>query len=388
MDPKAILLRALSTPYEAIDPRVIDFAGQSTSVQPVRPFLDQFRARLESAGGASLCAVLEEWLVPDRRFDTAWDPIFGTVRRLLRDKTTEDLERHAATLGLKLHAEGFIEGEWRLSLGRQHRLLWGTWLLPPAEEVAVRARSNEVSLDLRLGDTIRSVEGWRFGEKWVLDGVEPLATIEDPRFPVAFLPPSLLVGSEYDVIRANVSTDVPDTFRAAWSEALTLLSQHAPMFSPWVKRFIRNIILLRNEDGSLRSNSYPDLPGQIQMSMSGNPAAIAEMLIHEACHQHFFLANRFGPVHDGSDDTLYWSPVQQRGRHIRYILFAYHAFANVVLYYRACRAAGIEPRDGFYEREEPQLLPQLKELERPLRESPALTPLGRNLFEPLSTRIH
>ncbi|WP_395853503.1 aKG-HExxH-type peptide beta-hydroxylase [Cystobacter fuscus] len=387
MDPKVLLLRALSTPYEVIDSRVIDFASHSTSVQPIRPFLEQHRARLEAAGGAGLCELLGEWLKPERRLETVWDPVFGDLRRVHRDKVTEALERHAALLGLKLQAEGFVEGEWSLSLGGEHRLRWGTWLLPPADGLSVRARTNEVCLELRLGGTTRRVEGRRSEGKWVLDGAEALATIDDPRLSVAFLPASVLIGPEYDSIRSLVATEVPDAFRKAWSEALDLLAQHAPRFSAWVKRFIRHIIPLR-EDGTLRSNSYPDLPGQLQMSLSTNPAAIAEMLIHESCHQHFFLANRFGPVHDGTDDTLYWSPVQQRGRHLRYILFAYHAFANVVLYYRACRAAGIEPRDGFYEREEPQLLPQLEELEKPLRESPALTALGRNLFEPLRSRIH
>jgi hypothetical protein len=65
---------------------------------------------------------------------------------------------------------------------------------------------------------------------------------------------------------------------------------------------------------------------------------------------------------------------------------AYHAFANVILFRRACAAQGVD--DGRSWREnEPALLADLEVLDAPLRSSSALTVLGRALYEPLRERV-
>jgi HEXXH motif-containing protein len=69
------------------------------------------------------------------------------------------------------------------------------------------------------------------------------------------------------------------------------------------------------------------------------------------------------------------------------ILLAYHAFANVVLYYRACRSRGMEMLANLCEREQ-QVRQVVAQLEQPLRQTTALTSLGRALWEPLVAQVH
>ena len=114
--------------------------------------------------------------------------------------------------------------------------------------------------------------------------------------------------------------------------------------------------------------------------------ALAEMLVHEATHQYMYILCRLGDIDDGSDPKLYYSPVRRMERPLWAIVLAYHAFANVLLLYRLCRQSGIED-DGYCSRHEALLVPQLRELERVLTQTNALTEIGRGLVEPLSERI-
>jgi len=67
-------------------------------------------------------------------------------------------------------------------------------------------------------------------------------------------------------------------------------------------------------------------------------------------------------------------------------LLAYHAFANVLLFYRECRSHGVGDPE-FCELQEREYQRCLEALQRPLHTTRALTPLGRALFEPLAARL-
>jgi HEXXH motif-containing protein len=123
------------------------------------------------------------------------------------------------------------------------------------------------------------------------------------------------------------------------------------------------------------------------MSVGSNPLALAEMLIHEATHQYYHLLTRVAPVHDGSDDNLYYSPVKRRGRPLPFILLAYHAFGNVLLFTRACIQAGVPDPQQYLRKNEAELVPQLQQLEEGLRQTRALTPAGLALWRGLADRI-
>jgi HEXXH motif-containing protein len=68
------------------------------------------------------------------------------------------------------------------------------------------------------------------------------------------------------------------------------------------------------------------------------------------------------------------------------ILAGYHAFGNVLDFYRRCRAAGL-PNETECERQERLLGGWLQELVQPLADNPALTATGRGLVDPLRERL-
>ncbi|HEX5707813.1 MAG TPA: HEXXH motif-containing putative peptide modification protein, partial [Pyrinomonadaceae bacterium] len=111
------------------------------------------------------------------------------------------------------------------------------------------------------------------------------------------------------------------------------------------------------------------------------------MLVHESSHLYLHLLCRLGPINDGTDKTLYYSPAVRRPRPLERILVAYHAFANMSLLYRLCMEVGIDD-EGYCALNQEKTLPQLEQLEAPLLDNPALTPIGRALFEPLYRRLH
>jgi HEXXH motif-containing protein len=126
--------------------------------------------------------------------------------------------------------------------------------------------------------------------------------------------------------------------------------------------------------------------GFSHFSAYSNAAALAELLIHEAAHQYFNVLCLLGPFDDGTDQTLYHSSAVGRPRPLDRIGVAYHAFANVMIYYRECVAKGIQD-DGWCARHIESWTEGLRVLEQPLRGNPALTDIGKALCEPLIERV-
>ncbi len=127
-------------------------------------------------------------------------------------------------------------------------------------------------------------------------------------------------------------------------------------------------------------------PGIVLVSWSADPVEVAEMLVHESSHQYFHLLSRLGKVDDGSDEGEYFSPAVQRSRPLSRILIGYHAFANVLLFYRALLRNGFTD-DPHCRATETRLCHDVELLELPLRDNPALTQIGRDLTQPLMEQV-
>ena len=123
----------------------------------------------------------------------------------------------------------------------------------------------------------------------------------------------------------------------------------------------------------------------IYFSVDCPAVAIAEILVHEASHQYYFLSARYGSLLNGPDRP-YFSPIKETKRPLSMILLAYHAFANVMLFYRLCRRNGLGDND-YCRANEAQLAPQLAVLQDTLSRSKALSPLGQALWKPVAARL-
>lgn len=168
--------------------------------------------------------------------------------------------------------------------------------------------------------------------------------------------------------------------------ALDLLRCDCEPQYDWVRSVIRRVGFLDAPEGNLSSSSSPALYGTIGITAFQDPVSIAEMLVHEASHQHFFIAKRLGQIHDGTDDTLHFSPMAGKRRPLEPLLLAFHALGNMALMY----ASLAKRQDGFgaySARRLQEVLAQANDLGQTIAGNAALTALGSGLFHPLHSQI-
>jgi HEXXH motif-containing protein len=146
------------------------------------------------------------------------------------------------------------------------------------------------------------------------------------------------------------------------------------------------MFLIQPQVRHIQSGSIAKYFGVIHVSASPSVPAIAELLVHEASHQYFHLLCLLEAFDDGSDANLYYSPAVRTDRPLERIGVAYHAFANILLFYDSCLTSGIDD-GGYCRRNREALSPDVARLEAPLRGSDALTSVGRALSEPLMERL-
>jgi HEXXH motif-containing protein len=171
---------------------------------------------------------------------------------------------------------------------------------------------------------------------------------------------------------------------------LALIQLGSPVYMNWIARLTRTLIGLRISHGSQNSTTSFLAPSVIAMGTQNDPVLTAETLVHEATHQYLYAISRLGRLETGTDVTLYYSPFKKTGRPLFYIILTYHAFGNVLLFYRALRNNGVllpQSRQDVDLRVA-DLEKDLKVLENALRGSRALTEIGKDLWEPVCAQIH
>ncbi|GLV55779.1 hypothetical protein KDH_26230 [Dictyobacter sp. S3.2.2.5] len=384
------LYQGFSCPQENFSNDFLEIITVTYAQELCRRFLARFGADLQRRS-SGLLAFFEAWLEHEKAtFDTVWNLAFGEVKQALISGSQNDYVRTAAALALQLQysSNNQLTNEWSLQLTTPTRLKWGRWLLPTADWLTVSSKSRQVTIRLRYQGEEKQVTFRRDNEGWNGEDAEQLPQINTGQRRIDVLHLNALNYSTFDDIICNLAQNpTPDEVPDRCQAAIMLLRDHADIYLPWVECVVRYIIPLQSKNDFVFSGSYADRPGVVTISFPAPLAALAEMLVHEATHQYFHLLSCVGDVDDGSDSTLYYSPIKQRGRPIRAILLAYHAFANVLLFYRLCQEKGLSD-DGYCYQQEKNLLPQLKQLEDSLHTTRALTPLGLALWKPLAERVH
>jgi HEXXH motif-containing protein len=189
---------------------------------------------------------------------------------------------------------------------------------------------------------------------------------------------------------AEVESHIRGDFVNACQCAIEVMTKYAPSYSEWVRRVVRYIVVLQRQgdgDYNYSGSSSGDF-GLIHVCASPDPVGLAETLVHEAAHQHYYILCRLGSVDDGTDQNAYYSPLVDTTRRIDRILLAYHAVGNIILLARQLRESGAPQSATFSERQENRLFEELRQLEEPLRGNSALTPIGRAILDPLMEHVH
>jgi HEXXH motif-containing protein len=377
--------RGFACPHEQLDTALVDDIATTYASAYAGIFVERFGSDLERAS-SGLLPLLGAWAARESSFDEIWETSLGYMRRVVLDDDLPRALQHSAAAALRLNALG-EEGEWQITLAEPARLRLERWLLPRARSISTRAENGEIEIETTDADSPPCrVRFERHGESWQVEGADRLPAGRYAGCDVTLLPQAALDGLHFggEISLSRLSTD---QIMAKIAKSIWLLRDYAPEYLPWTRHVLRAVVPLHAQLSEIRSGSDTDKPGVIQASFPIRTVALAETWVHECSHQYFQILTRVGPVVDGTDPTLYYSPVRQTGRPLDKILLAYHAFANVLLFYRSCAETGMHDPNGYLEINELRLIPQLRQLEEPLRSTRGLTELGSALWEPLGERI-
>jgi hypothetical protein len=325
--------------------------------------------------------MLRNWAASPADFEIAWNPVFGFVR-------SEVSPVHSAVaLALHLNSHG-VNGEWNAHLEEPARFLCGSVLLPPTVELSTFRKGGLSFLKFvtRSGTPTPFCLDELLGGHLALKGACDLFTTRMESYNLSVLKRSAIgalppISTPFEFTGHPMSSCIE-----ACREAIEVLRTHANPYLIWVDRVMRYVLPVHSPAGFLRSASEWGLPGVVQMSFPATAVSLAEMLVHESSHQYFHMVQRYERTHDANDTRLYYSPLKGTGRPAEMILLGFHAFANVVLFYRACLDNGFSDEDNCRAQER-RHLSDLKTLAEQLRTMDSLTASGRRLWEPLAARL-
>jgi len=400
--------RGFAAPYEAFDFDALEALAVNYQRRVVQTLLSRFGALLE-ARGDGVSNLLSEWIDSPSDFEEIFDSSFGKIGELLkgrRERLGDFDERHygevlglptlvpmrgddpevlerAAGLALRM-VECGLPGDFSLAIGEPTRLRWAGWLLPPADALSVESDAAHATITLRCEGSVRTFEfestdaGWSGSAETLL----PTAKLVDRSLQI--------ISPEWSCPRDYLRTRLRDDELPAAIELVEaagrVVGSYAPAYVGWVERVLRHLIPTRTPNDVIASGTSGHRPGLLYLGWPMPVSVAAELLVHEAAHHHFWLASSYGAVEQGGGDELSFSVYVRQQRNLRTMLMTYHAFANVVLFYRACRAHGF--RDAVADGREAEFSGQLAHYEKILAASKCLTPLGRALWEPLAELAH
>lgn len=385
MDNLRRFYRGFSCPGEKLDEAFLEFITVEYARETVRRFLAKHKVEF-SVSAADLASFLENWLNKETTYETVWDLAFGECAKSMFGGNHTDPVGLGTSIGLRISSCGCTV-DWHVNQQSGARFIWGRGLLPPCERIRVSGNSCRVVTRAQSPAKGREIVFRRQGKGSHTSKLDRFPSVSTDRGHISFLVRPALVSPEFEEDRPKVSSISHPDLVASLGAALELLRNQAPAYLGWVQRVVRYIIPTQSSHVKIiESGSSNRRPGVLNISFPAKPAACAEMLVHEASHQYLYLLERLGPVEDGSDPNLYFSPIKQCGRPIRAILLAFHAFANVLLFYRMCRESDLSD-GGYWATQEAQLRPQVDELAKALSMTRALTARGEALWQPVAERI-
>jgi len=173
-----------------------------------------------------------------------------------------------------------------------------------------------------------------------------------------------------------------EDFASALADAFRLIDTYTPEYADWVGRALKGLAVFVKDDGTGKhvSGSSTIQPGVITVTMPIRHVALAETLVHECAHQYYHLLKYCYPFHDGTDDTLYVSPLKKNKRPLEMILLAFHASSHMAFFHKrlAENDRYADCMEVYHEKRQAVL-----DLEKALNTTHALTETGKELRDTL-----
>jgi len=249
----------------------------------------------------------------------------------------------------------------------------------------VRSDGRQVRIDYTGPDASGSIEMSSADGRWALDAPAPvvqLAAVRRHGVGFTILTRDALTMRDYEDLLERACEQVDPRMLQVFDAALDLAATYAPQYLRWVERTVHQMFLIAPNPGRVESGSVEHYLGLVHLTEHPEPLPVAELLAHEATHQYMNVLAKLEPLDDGSDERLYWSPAVQARRPVAKIVAAFHAFGNVLLFYRTCREAGLA-NGAECLRQERLLGGWMDDLVPPIQDNPALTATGNALCRPL-----
>jgi HEXXH motif-containing protein len=374
--------RGFANPFEPLDDDFLEAVCVLHARELVGRFLDRFREKLrERAEG--LDSALERWLAAEATFDDVWDPAFGRLRLCLEGRESPDVVGSAAAAALRI-AERGGGADWEARLPSATRLRIGQLLLPPGDRLGVSADKRRIALRVSRGRRTRTWTLPRRSDDGAVNagGLDTLSSTDAEGVRIVILREEVL-GAD-PTVEAVPLDGAPDSIVLPLNAAIHLIASHSAPYLSWIRRVVRQILPLRDDPSMMRSSTAAWRSGLVYSANRPDPATLAEILVHEGSHQYLFILNRLGPLDDGSDPNLYYSPVNRTMRPLGMVVVAYHALANITLFCRECPSgSALRPRQI-----EKTFLEAINAYEDILCRSRSLTAVGTALWRPLYERLH
>jgi HEXXH motif-containing protein len=373
--------QACCQPPKAGNASVVDTAVSEHARIYTELFLERHRVAIGSRS-EGIVDCIETWLNSRMRFEVTWNPVFGLVREATLRPVLDPLAV-SALLCLHLNARGF-GGDFEADFATPVHLRWSNAVLPRTRRIRIQTAGDRSFVTLHRNSKSRfALSHGKSRRAWEATQCHLFPAVQLDERNRCLVVPHEPGNHGFETGRAAGSLDAE---RRCVAAAIELLRQSTPRYARWVSRVVRELVVLRTPAGILSSCSNAEWPGKIQMSLPRQAAEVAEMLVHEGSHQYFHIVQMADAVCDEDDNRLYYSPVKGTERPIEMILLAFHAFANVALFYKACMAKGLDDT-GYCRKNLARHLPELDDLKRHLETCDSLTPAGRLLWKPLAELV-
>lgn len=318
--------------------------------------------------------------------DLGFAPEYGRAIQILE---TENLGASVAQFALALHEAGFCD-EWSLKDLNPGLVSFAGHSILVKSFLSVKSSKDQVNIETASSAGPIHFEFARIEGVWTMAGSElqPNVKIRNRSIPVFIGPnahPTNLWFAATDVPCVSDPLVVTCTIQ----EAIDLLVEHVPIYGPWVERSLKRLAIVEGiEENFEVSRSDTSLPGLVHISHPTDLAGIAEALVHECSHQHYHLLQFIDPLVNGKDEKLYPSPVKLAERSLERLLIAFHAVANMWVFFQRLVPSISDRRVrqnsmGRIQKIEAMIPTLLK----PLRETDGLTDAGRAIFEPLAEQL-
>jgi HEXXH motif-containing protein len=289
-------------------------------------------ARGEGADPALVEALLQVRDAPAHVRPT-WAPSIGAGMAVRSDLSGRSAAGAAVQVLLDF-VEAAEDVKCRVELVAPTRLRADPVVLPPTMIVAVDWRPPRLTLDTGSIAVELAIDG---GDRRLTDVCGPTADVTwiEPAGDLRLVHDCL--GGCFPPLDDGGDRPGAGPLAAELTEAGRCLEASGTGYASWVAAMVRYVVPVTRPPGGYVSGSTSEVPGVITLSPGAGAIRIAESLVHEAAHQYFYFASRFGAMVDADAGATYYSPLKRTNRSLDNILLAYHAVANMVAFYELLR---------------------------------------------------